>query len=184
MAQFPPFEAPWVVKVGHAEAGYGKGRVFDAKALEDVGSLLALNANYATLEPLVGDDERVYDIRLQKIGEHLRAYERRSANWKGNVGTALVEEVEVTEEYERWLALGSSIFGGLDICTVDGIRKADGSAVILEVNDTASGFMVDNEAEDRRHCAQLVATKYAQVLSHRQLQRQRRQAMITAQTEE
>ncbi|KNC51782.1 synapsin short isoform [Thecamonas trahens ATCC 50062] len=157
---FPSF-MPCVIKVGHAEAGYGKMRVFSDKDLTDASSLLALHRDYATIEPYIDEDAREYDLRIQKIGPHIRAYKRYSPNWKGNVGTALIEEIAVTPAYARWAELAAGLFGGIDICTVDAIHLHDGSDVILEVNDTASGFMTGNEWEDNLHVAAVVRARLA-----------------------
>ena len=64
--------------------------------------------------------------RLQKIGDHCRAFKRTamSGNWKTNMGTSTVEELPMTPEYAAWLELAAGMFGGLDICTVDAIHDA------------------------------------------------------------
>ena len=53
---------------------------------------------YATCEPYKKGE---YDLRVQKIGEHVRVYKRISisGNWKTNTGSSFVEEVEVTDQY-------------------------------------------------------------------------------------
>lgn len=86
----PPL--PVVAKVGYAEAGYGKMKFEDQGDLDDFIGLMALHEDYVTLEPLIKDRE--YDIRVQKIGTHLRAYKRLNPNWKGNRGPAQLEEVK------------------------------------------------------------------------------------------
>jgi hypothetical protein len=52
-----------------------------------------------------------WDGRIQKIGCHYRMFERRSANWKGNVGTSQVTEVPITDEYRRWVDLAANAIG-------------------------------------------------------------------------
>jgi len=154
----PPY--PIVVKVGHAEAGYGKMKFDDHLQFYDFRSVLALHHDYVTAERYV--DNREYDIRVQKIGSHLRAFHRKSTNWKGNVGTSILEEVEVTETYKIWASESSKLFGGMDILTVDAIHCTDGTDHILEVNDTASGFAPKCEKEDMNFVKELVLQKIAE----------------------
>jgi glutathione synthase/RimK-type ligase-like ATP-grasp enzyme len=78
--------------------------------------VVALHKDYVTLEKLIEDRE--YDIRVQKVGTHLRAYKRMNSNWKGNVGTCVLEEIEVTDIFREWAEECGKLFGGMDILTV------------------------------------------------------------------
>ena len=75
---------PAVIKVGHAHAGYGKMRVHHHHDFGDFASVMAVAGSYCTAEPFVEAD---YDLRIQKIGCHYRAFKRISASgsWKTNV---------------------------------------------------------------------------------------------------
>jgi len=116
--------------------------------------VLALHKDYVTLERLIKNRE--YDIRVQKIGDHYRAYKRMNANWKGNVGTCILEEIPVSDSFHLWATECGKLFGGLDILTVDAIHTSDGKDWILEMNDTASGFAPENLDEDMEHVVELV----------------------------
>jgi hypothetical protein len=63
------------------------------------------------------------DLRIQKLGPHLRAFRRTgvSGEWKTNTGTALMECVAVEARWRRWAEAAAAMFGGLDILTVDAI---------------------------------------------------------------
>jgi len=149
---------PIVLKVGHAHAGFGKVKVPNHHDFEDMRSLVALHKDYSTAEPYV---EGEYDLRIQKIGNHYRAFKRISAsgNWKTNTGTSLLETIPVTEKYKLWVDECSKLFGGLDILAVDAIHTADGKEYILEVNDTAIGLGPDDEVEDNGFIRDIVIEK-------------------------
>eukprot|EP00939_MAST-03C_sp_MAST-3C-sp1_P000812 g812.t1 len=147
---------PCVVKVGHAHAGQGKMLLHDNKQFEDLKSVVAIADTYCTAESFVVG---AYDLRIQKIGSHVRVFKRQtvSGNWKTNTGTSISETVETTETYRRWAEEASKIFGGLDICTVDAIHCArTGKEYIIEVNGTSSGLHPDFWKEDSERIRDLV----------------------------
>ena len=104
-----------------------------------------------------------YDLRIQKIGaDHYRAYKRVSVSgtWKTNTGCSMLEEIEVSDKYKRWADEASTLFGGLDILTVDAIHDvASDTEIILEVNGTSSGLGPDRADEDNVHIRDLVLFK-------------------------
>ena len=57
----------------------------------------------------------------------------------------------------RWATEASSLFGGLDILTVDAIvEEGSGAEHIIEVNGTSSGLHPDYADEDNCHLRELV----------------------------
>mmetsp|Transcript_34550 Transcript_34550/g.104192 ORF Transcript_34550/g.104192 Transcript_34550/m.104192 type:complete len:407 (-) Transcript_34550:116-1336(-) len=140
---------PCVVKIGSAHAGLGKMIVRDHHEMEDFRSVLAMcNGKYCYAEPFLDGS---YDLRIQKVGGTVRAFRRQSVsgNWKTNTGSSVHEPIEVTAEYRRWADIASTMFGGLQILSVDAIHDAcTNREYILEVNDTSSGLAPDYEAED------------------------------------
>lgn len=101
-------------------------------------------------------------IRIQKIGPHIRAFRRIgiSGEWKTNTGTSLMEEVPVEECWKVWADKAASMFGGLDILTVDAIvEDTSGKEYILGVNGTSSGLHPDYAEEDNSHLRDLVIEK-------------------------
>lgn len=154
---------PAVVKVGHAHAGYGKMKINHHHDMDDFRTVLALTNFYMTAEPFINGN---YDLRIQKIGNHYRAFRRTSISgaWKTNTGSSYLEEIEVTTKYQRWIDEASQIFGGLDICTVDAIHDQDTDQdVIMEVNGTSSGFSPDTTNEDNQFIKELVIEKMNQI---------------------
>jgi len=152
---------PAVVKVGHAHAGFGKMKIYDHHQFEDFSSVIALTNHYVTAEPFY---EGVYDLRIQKIGNHYRAYKRTGFNsWKTNTSTSMIEEIEITPQYKMWVDECSKIFGGLDILAVDAIHTKDGKEYILEMNDTSIGLGPDKEEEDMGYIRDLVIEKMKKI---------------------
>lgn len=142
---------PIVVKVGSFEAGFGKMKINDTGDLKDFGGVLTCYGDYVTAESYIKDKD--YDIRIQKIGSHYRAYKRVSMvqNWKTNQGSSQVEAIKMDDIFKLWIDECSKLFGGMDILTVDAVHTKDGKYYILEINDTASGFLDENAKEDMEH---------------------------------
>ena len=151
---------PMVAKVGFAHAGFGKMKLDSKEAFEDIRSVVAMADTYCTAENFI---DGAYDLRIQKVGNHIRAFKRVSVsgNWKTNTGTSDVEEIEVTPQYRSWAQMASNAFpGGLDICTVDAIHcKKTGKEYILEVNGTSSGLLPKYWEEDSRRIAEVALRK-------------------------
>lgn len=157
------FTFPAVVKVGSAHAGVGKMQIRDHHQMSDFRSVLAMSPKeYCFAEPfLVGS----CDLRIQKIGSHVRAFRRNdvSGEWKTNTGTAVVEELPCEPRWRVWADAAAGLFGGLDILTVDAIvEEGTGTEYIIEVNGTSSGLHPDCAGEDNAHIAELVLARMEQ----------------------
>jgi glutathione synthase/RimK-type ligase-like ATP-grasp enzyme len=114
---------------------------------------------YCFVEPFL---QGAYDIRIQRVGDVVRAFKRQSVsgNWKTNTGSSMIEAIEVTEEYQRWADIAATMFGGLDILSVDAIHDGTtGKEYILEVNDTSSGLAPDFEDEDNQSIRDLIVAR-------------------------
>jgi len=130
---------------------------FTDNQFNDFATTLAMFNEYVTLEPFV---QNVGDVRIQKIGDHIRAYKRIAKNWKGNVGESELYDLEVTEEYKLWAHEASKMWGGLDILSIDCVVSEDGKHTILEVNDTATGLNPSYLLEDLKRIRDLVLQKH------------------------
>lgn len=151
------FTFPAVVKVGSAHAGVGKMKIADHRQMSDFRSVLAMMPDeHCFAEPfLVGQA----DLRIQKIGSHLRAFRRVgiSGEWKTNTGSAMMEEVEMEDRWKVWVDAAAEMFGGLDIMAVDAlVEETTGKEWILEVNGTSVGLLPECATEDNLHIRELV----------------------------
>ncbi|XP_044007362.1 synapsin [Aphidius gifuensis] len=149
---------PTVVKLGHAHGGVGKARAENIQEFNDLASLAALTSCYSTAEPYI---DAKYDVHIQKIANNYKAFMRKSisGNWKSNTGSAMLEQLAVTERHRLWIDNVSQLFGGLDICAIELLVAKDGREYIIELNDSALPLMGDSQEEDRRNIADLVTAK-------------------------
>ncbi|KAJ6640210.1 Synapsin [Pseudolycoriella hygida] len=157
---------PCVLKAGHCHGGAATARLENQSALQDAAGLLTGSSSdvqcYCTLEPYI---DAKFDIHIQKIGTNYKAFMRKSisGNWKTNQGSAMLEQIAMTEKYKGWLNELSDMFGGLEVCGLSIAVAKDGREFILGASDSTLQLMGDTQEDDRRQIADIVVSRMQNV---------------------
>ncbi|CRK91784.1 CLUMA_CG005415, isoform A [Clunio marinus] len=86
-----------------------------------------------------------------------------TGNWKTNQGSAMLEQLPITEKYKNWIDEVSELFGGLEICALTVIVGKDGKEYILKASDCTFPLIGDSQEEDRRSIVDIVSTRMQNV---------------------
>ncbi|XP_058056541.1 synapsin [Anopheles bellator] len=158
---------PCVLKAGHCHGGKATAKLDNPGALQDAAGLLcgaglSDNGSYCSLEPYI---DAKFDVHIQKIGASYKAFMRKSisGNWKTNQGSAMLEQIPMTEKYKTWVDEVCELFGGMEVCGVAVIVSKEGKEFIISAADSTFPLMGDSQEEDRRQIADLVVGRMQNV---------------------
>ncbi|CAF0828289.1 unnamed protein product [Rotaria sp. Silwood1] len=146
---------PSVIKIGQAHQGLGKIKIENSYDYHDLRSIISMSKCYSTIEPYINGQ---CDIYIQKIGNIYKAFSRKSlsGNWKTNIGSSIIQQIEMTDRYRLWIDEVSQIFGGLDICAIEVIKSINGKEYIIKINDCTMQLLKETQEEDCQSIAELI----------------------------
>ncbi|CAO1432252.1 unnamed protein product [Diamesa serratosioi] len=158
---------PCVLKAGHCHGGKAIAKLEIQGALHDAvgllcGPIINIQGAYCCLEPFI---DAKFDVLIQKVGTTYKAFMRKSitGNWKTNQGSAMLEQLAMTEKYKSWIDEVSELFGGMEICALSVIVAKDGKEYILKASDCTFPLIGDTQEEDRRQIADIVTGRMQNV---------------------
>lgn len=158
---------PCVLKAGHCHGGKATAKLDNPGALQDAAGLLcgtglSESTSYCSLEPYI---DAKFDVHIQKIGGNYKAFMRKSisGNWKTNQGSAMLEQIPMTEKYKSWIDEVSELFGSMEVCGIAVIVSKEGKEFIISASDSTFPLMGDTQEEDRRQIADLVVGRMQNV---------------------
>uniref|UniRef100_A0A8C9LFB4 Synapsin ATP-binding domain-containing protein n=1 Tax=Pavo cristatus TaxID=9049 RepID=A0A8C9LFB4_PAVCR len=127
-----------------------KVKVENQYDFRDIASIIAMAKTYATSEPFI---DSKYDIRIQKIGNNYKAYMRTSisGNWKANTGSAMLEQIAMTERF--CICIHRTFL--INCCF----------SLSWQVMDSSMPLIGEHVEEDRQLIADLVVSKMTQFVS-------------------
>lgn len=129
--------------------------------LLDYIGLMAIPFNkslFCTIEPFI---DSKYDIHVQKIGNNYKAFMRKSisGNWKTNQGSAMLEQMPVSDKHKMWIEEISKVFGGLVLCELSFLVDRNGTEYLHSFKDTSFPLIGDSQEEDRKNIVDIVSSK-------------------------
>jgi len=151
-------------KIGFHHGGLGKLRADSLVHFQELLSVLACVDTYITVEPYI---ETKCDVHIQKIGSNYKAFMRKSISggWKSNIGSAVLEQIQVSDKYKQWADEVSLLFGGLDLVAIEIVETKNNEQLIYEVTGSQFTLMGETQEEDRRLISDLITVKMQQAIT-------------------
>lgn len=89
-------------------------------------------------------------------------------HWKANQGGSLLEAIDVEETHRTWLTAVANMYTPpLDVVTIKCLVLANGSAVILGIQDSSMTLLGESQEDDRRLFCEIAYEKMAQFVLRR-----------------
>ncbi|KAF7490790.1 Synapsin, partial [Sarcoptes scabiei] len=167
---------PCVAKIGSQCSGMGKIKIENINQFQDIRSVLMMVNDYCIIEPFI---DAKYDFIVQKIGTNYKVFTRKSisGNWKANIGSVLLEQQPINEKYKKWIDDVSELFGGLDICSLEGVIGKDGKEYILKIRGSDMILLGETQEEDRKNIVDLIMSRMNTICKNLLIKQQSRSSI-------
>lgn len=154
----------------------GKVKADSLVHFQELLSVLACVDNYITVEPYI---DAKCDVHVQKIGNNYKAFMRKSVSggWKSNIGSAVLEQIPVTESYKKWADEVSKLFNGVDLVAIEILINNNNEQFIYEVTGSQFTLMGETQEEDRKLISDLITIKMQQALTSQMGQQSKRSSI-------
>lgn len=70
-----------------------------------------------------------------------------------------MEQQPINEKYKKWIDDVSELFGGLDICSLEGVIGKDGKEYILKIRGSDMILLGETQEEDRKNIVDLIMSR-------------------------
>ncbi|KAH0794310.1 Synapsin, ATP binding domain containing protein [Histomonas meleagridis] len=155
-------DVPFVLKISFPHAGYGKILVRDNHDFPDLASIVSIHKDYCVAEPFIDSS---YELRIVFIApNHYRAYKRVGTQWKVNFGPCIIEDIDMTPRWKKWVDLIFESYPDMETFAIDAIVDKEGKEYILEVNGSSHGLVPDHFEEDTNHLKDLVVSRIREII--------------------
>lgn len=82
-----------------------------------------------------------------------------SGNWKTNQGSAMLEQMPVSDKHKMWIEEISKVFGGLVLCEISFLVDRNGTEYLHSFKDSSFPLIGDSQEEDRKSIVEIVSSK-------------------------
>ena len=116
---------------------------------------------------------------ILKIFKNKKRRKSISGGWKSNIGSAVLEQIAVTDKYKLWADEVANLFGGLDLVTIEIVETKSNEQFIYEVTGSQMTLMGETQEEDRRLISELITIKMQQAITQSNAQIPKRSSITS-----
>uniref|UniRef100_A0A0X3PGP7 Synapsin n=1 Tax=Schistocephalus solidus TaxID=70667 RepID=A0A0X3PGP7_SCHSO len=159
----PDFPLPVTVRIGGDMTRECEVQAENVSLFQSLMNLANTTQRYATTEACLNT---VCDIYIQKIGNYFKAFVRKPMvnSSLSSPGSTILEKIPLTSKFAMWINEVSSLFGGLDMCSIKVVQDTNGEYFIQDVFGSEFTLLGDGQEEDRMRIAELVLQKMEELI--------------------